>query len=487
MKRILFFILLACLLSGSALSQSGGDSIVSNFRNEFEQFKQSVIDEQRQFISHNDSVFICFLEKTWIEKEVFKSEHKIEPKPIRQPVVKTKDTLTQELNYIHPKSFPIIKWDSTQATITKLNIPDESYMVAGTFDFYGNAEKIYYSPQIMPGLGMTVINNNIIARFYRSLAQNSTLWDFCLNFLKKSRQKYCLNDWGYYQLAKSLSESIFSLGNEQTLFCGYLLLKSGYNIKIGYENNVIYLLITSLQQLYNITYIKEAPQKLYILGSTGEKISNLYVNAGEYPGNTRPFSFDLQKYPKFGGGIAARTIHFKGHIIKLSFEKRDIDFLNTYPQCELGTFFHGGISENNLKILDTLFIPLFEGMKSDVEKVNLLLDFCQHALKYKTDGDQFGQERYLFAEETLYYPYSDCEDRSILLASFLKRYTELKSVALDFQGHVAMAVHFPEQVNGKYYMYNGVRYTACDPTFINSTSGMLIEDYLDQIPQFITY
>ncbi len=486
MKRLLLLLLFTSILSGSALAQSNFDSIVNTFEKEFENFKESIIQEHQEFISRNDSIFLSFLGQPWEEKETFKNEHIEKPKPIKQPVQETRDTLTLRLDYVPPKPAPVVPAILMDSAVDLVPIPDKSYMIACNFDFFGNNEKIYYSPQIKPSLEMVEINYDNIEGFYRSLTRKSTLWDYCTVFLEEARQKYSLNDWGYYQLAKSLSESIFDSENGQTLFCGYLLLRSGYYIKYAYKENKIYLLITSAHKLYSITYLTGRTQKLYILGTTGEKMGGFNVHPGEYPGNNRPFSFDLKEYPKFEGNLVSREINFRGHTIALSFQDQDIDFLNTYLHCELGAFFHGGISENNLKALDELFIPMLEG-KNDEEKVNLLLDFCQNALKYKTDGEQFGKERYLFAEETLYYPYSDCEDRSILLASLVKRYTGLQSVALDFPGHVAMAVHIPGKTDGIYYEYNGVRYTACDPTYTNSTIGMLNTNYHKQTPEFVTY
>lgn len=53
--------------------------------------------------------------------------------------------------------------------------------------------------------------------------------------------------------------------------------------------------------------------------------------------------------------------------------------------------------------------------KGEREAAELLLHYLHRAFPYKTDEAQFGIERTLFAEEMYYYPYSDCEDRSILL------------------------------------------------------------------------
>ena len=78
--------------------------------------------------------------------------------------------------------------------------------------------------------------------------------------------------------------------------------------------------------------------------------------------------------------------------------------------------------------------------KSQKDAANILIDFVQTAFEYQTDDVQFGYERPLFADETFFYPYSDCEDRSILFAHLVKDLLGLDVVLLYYPGHLATAV-----------------------------------------------
>ena len=481
-KRHLLIILFTGIFSVPAFSQY--DSIVNAFQQEFEQFKQSAIQKQQEFISQNDSVFLSFLEESWKQMDVFQGRVKAKPKPVSQPVIK-EDTLSRELEYIQPQTTPLIP-DFKQDTCTGklLPLPSNSRIVLRSFDFYGQPETLAYLPTTKPAIRQ--VNKDEIIGFYRSLAQNSTLWDYNLDMLQQSREKYGLNDWGYFQLVKSASQSVFNNPNEQRLLCWYLLLKSGYRVKVGFDRDEVYVLIPSLQKLYNILYLAEPSQTFYLLDVTKPSINNLQTYQAEYPGSNRPFSFVLQQYPRFKGSTVSRALSFKGQSLQFTFQQKDIDFLNTYPLCDLNAFFYSGISEKNLEILDRLFQPMLSG-KNEIEKVNVLLDFCQHALAYQTDQEQFGSERYLFAEESLFYPYCDCEDRSILLAALVKRYTKLTSVALDFPGHVALAVKFNNEVPGDYYIFRDEKYTVCDPTYIGARCGMLPPEFKNVKAEFVTF
>jgi hypothetical protein len=122
---------------------------------------------------------------------------------------------------------------------------------------------------------------------------------------------------------------------------------------------------------------------------------------------------------------------------------------------------------------------------SEIEAVNLLLRFVQTAFKYKTDAGQFGFENYLFLEETLYYPYSDCEDRSVLFAWLVRSLLGLQVVGLNYPGHIATAVKFSDATKGDTVTFNHVKYVVSDPTYINATAGMTMPEFKHKTPEVI--
>jgi len=87
-----------------------------------------------------------------------------------------------------------------------------------------------------------------------------------------------------------------------------------------------------------------------------------------------------------------------------------------------------------------------------------MLRFVQTAFKYKTDNENFVREKPLFPEETLYYEYSDCENRSILFAHLVQELLVLEVIGLNYPGHIATAVRFNTNVTGDYITYNEKKY-----------------------------
>ena len=121
------------------------------------------------------------------------------------------------------------------------------------------------------------------------------------------------------------------------------------------------------------------------------------------------------------------------------------------------------------------------GGKSEAEAVGSLLNLVQTGLEYKFDKEVWGvEDRAFFAEETLFYPYCDCEDRAILLTRFVRDLLGLECVLIYYPGHMACAVHFSEPVDGDYYTYGEKDFTVCDPTYIGAPIGRQMPDFADK-------
>lgn len=104
----------------------------------------------------------------------------------------------------------------------------------------------------------------------------------------------------------------------------------------------------------------------------------------------------------------------------------------------------------------------------------------QTAFVYEYDDKVWGGDRAFFPEETLYYPYCDCEDRSILFTRLVRDLLGLKCILVYYPGHLAAAVCFTDSVSGDYIMLDGDRFTICDPTYIGAPVGLTMPDMDNQ-------
>ena len=115
------------------------------------------------------------------------------------------------------------------------------------------------------------------------------------------------------------------------------------------------------------------------------------------------------------------------------------------------------------------------------------MEFVQFAIAYQSDNQQFGQENYLFPEETLYYPFADCDDRVSLMVQLINRYTGLPSIGLSYPDHISMAIAFKNSLNGAFVSLSGRKYWVCDPTYLGSTCGMVMPAYKNVSPEIIVW
>ena len=114
-----------------------------------------------------------------------------------------------------------------------------------------------------------------------------------------------------------------------------------------------------------------------------------------------------------------------------------------------------------------------EGVRGvpEAQAVNKLLNWVQTAFEYEYDDKVWGQDRAFFPTESLYYPYCDCEDRSILFSRIVRDLLNIDVVLLYYPGHLATAVKLNQVVNGDYLIVDGQKYIVCDPTYIGAPMG----------------
>ena len=125
------------------------------------------------------------------------------------------------------------------------------------------------------------------------------------------------------------------------------------------------------------------------------------------------------------------------------------------------------------EVTKDLYPQMREKLKglSNIEAMERLLNWVQTGFEYKYDDQVWGGDRAFFGEETLFYPYCDCEDRSILLSHLVRELLGLDTVLIYYPGHLAMAVDLAEAYDGDYVQLDGHRFTVCDPTYIGARVG----------------
>ncbi len=272
-----------------------------------------------------------------------------------------------------------------------------------------------------------------------------------------------------------------------------MLLKSGYDAKVGYSKERILLLVPSQQLIYGVPYYRfNGSEKKYyplVFGMPSERGGTaLKVYEGDYPDALTLMDFSVKRVPSLENNLTSRVRRFSyngnQHKVSTTVNRGIVDLFRHYPQSSVTVFFDAAVSPSVDHALLGSLDDLVDG-KSEAEAVGILLRFVQTAFAYQTDQEQFGEEKYMIPDETLYYSYCDCEDRSILFAHLVRKLTGLSVIGLDYPGHVATAVKFSGELPGAYVTHRNEKYLVCDPTYINAEIGMVMSQFKDTPPELI--
>ncbi len=222
--------------------------------------------------------------------------------------------------------------------------------------------------------------------------------------------------------------------------------------------------------------------------------NKLYTYEGDYPkSKEKELNLLFTKLPMLPQKPQTRTLEFtydgNTHTFDVPVDEQIVNYFKIYPKANLDLYFTSRMEGEPHRQLISELRPLVEG-KSNLEKTNILLRFVQEAFEYQTDQEQFNTEKKMFPAETLYYPASDCDDRSILFAYLLDHLTDLEYIVLRYPGHLTPAVHFPSNpptgsAVGSPITSNGKSYYVTDPTYVGADAGMIMTKYQNSRPEEI--
>jgi hypothetical protein len=467
---------------------------------EFDQWKQQQQQSFQEYRDERDREFTAFLKEHWREMELLKGVVRDkEPKPVTMPVAKPMpiEPAPEELPVKKPvedKPVEILQPDpdiepAPPVPVRPAPVPEQVRKgLRVRLDYFGTPVTFYYDPALKKSLAFR-LNESALSKFWSGLSKAD--YESLLEQMDKQAKALQLNDWGYALLTNKLGERIYPGDkNRQALFTWFVLTKAGFKSRVAYDDRSVYLLIPSKQRMYEVTYFTFDNERYYAVSFDGrtKKPGRVYTYDGHYPGAANKLDMTIRNRVAKGENVEKRDLSFdyggKEYAIDADYEKARINYLNTYPQMDLALYFNSAVAEVAESPLLQQLANAMEGM-NETEAVNFLLRFVQTSFGYKTDDVQFGRENYLFPEETIFYPYSDCEDRSVLFAWLVRRLLSLDVVGLNYPGHVATAVRLNNSDGGDYIIHDGKRYTVADPTFINATVGMTMPEFKSSRPEVV--
>ncbi len=463
MKKVFFVILILSFVSNIC---------AQNKTNTIEEYKNRI---QQNFDSYNSSVnkkYSDYLKGIWKRYKAY-SPFTVPDEDINPVIYEEKDSITIKEVPIDENNLLTIDNENNQTPsphtldINKENMDDDKLL---SVSFYKTTIQVRYIDLDF------VLNNNsnqsiadIWDKFCEVSQFNHTLYD-CLNI----KENYNLCDWAYLQLIHQISGTIYNDANKAILLSAFLLEQSGYDIKIGRRHDELYLLFASEYEIYNHCYyvIDDIKYYPYTINNDLDE-----MEICEAPRISRaPISLYIDKEQSFNTNqLLNRNIALNSSSeVNVAVNQNLLDFYSSYPTSRINgndmtrwamyaqTPLNAATREELYKQLASFVVG-----KNELEAANIILNFVQTGFTYKYDEEVWGEDRAFFAEESLAYPYCDCEDRSILFSHIIRDILELEVALVYSPGHLFTAVKFSDNVEGSYISINNEKYVICEPTCTN--------------------
>lgn len=457
------------------------------FKKEYDQFINQMNKQYDDYVKQRDKEFTEYLNQRWTEYQIFaglKPEEK--PKPVLTPEHEPRETTPppRVLPVKTPTVEPAVQLrPEPELPAIQKTEPERFPTRTLSFNFYGNRLLLSYDPAMLVSIPHA-IDNNTISNFWTD--QSKTNYNHLINQLGEQSRKMNLNDWGYYQLIRNTSRAIYpNSENGATLLSWFLMNRSGYKARAAYSNNQAMLMLPAVNNIYEVSFQTFNGVKYYLIEG---KAAQVYTYDKEFPDATRIMDMNINRPLNLGNAVAKRTVSFsyggQSHTLTFDYCKNTVQFYADYPLSQIHVYFNSAVSPIAKESIAESLMPLVTG-KSELEAISILLNFTQTAFDYKTDDQQFGREKFFFAEEVLHYPYSDCEDRSVLFAYLVRELLNLKTIGLEYPDHIATAVNFSKDPGGDYLIFKDAKYTICDPTFINAPVGLAMPQYANVTAQIL--
>lgn len=368
------------------------------------------------------------------------------------------------------------------------------------FQFYGTDLSVKAKKN---GLPMIETNDTINVEKALMAIRKNHIFDSTIKDCLSLKEKLQLNDWGYFVMLDELSKSYVNTYAKSpalsTIIMAYLCSRSGFDVVLGITvDKKMALFYKSKDAVYDTQHVRYN-DKIYFLYKKRSEKNELELKIISLKSidksRLKKLDFSLKRVPLLKKDMVDGARHnapnVQGWDFKVSVNKNLINFYNDYPMMvEKPSYVVLLAKVAEMPLSEEVKVQLYPSIKKMMEgndqlsNVNNLLSWIQMGFDYAVDVKVWGTERPFYPEESLYYPYTDAEDRCALFARIVTDLLGLKTVYLysDKVNHLAIGIHFKDKdVKGDFVMYNGDKYVICDPSYYFAKVGQSMNSWVTGI------
>ncbi|MGM9844567.1 MAG: hypothetical protein ACI30S_10135 [Muribaculaceae bacterium] len=360
-------------------------------------------------------------------------------------------------------------------------IHEDSSEQCVTFEYLNTKCFVRYGDDINFRIGD--VNEFSIANTWVSLS-NKSLNNLIIDCLK-IREEMKLCDWAYLCMLDKMASSFLHNRDDATLLQAYIFCQSGYKMRLAMDDKQSLILLYATDNIvFGSPFLFLNNKKFYTynhVDDTKLKVCNVPFN------NERDMSLSIDTPPEVNYIPSEERVlkskRYPDFTIKSNINTSLISFYDSYPTSQLendaisrwAMYANTQLDSNVKQHIYSQIKPLIAGL-SKKEAAEKLLNFVQTAFVYEFDENVWGCDRAFFSEETLFYPYCDCEDRSILFTRLVRDLLNLNCLLVFYPGHLATAIEFEDSVQGDYIKVGNRIFTIADPTYIGAPIGVTMPD-----------
>ena len=440
-------------------------------------FHQMVMREYVDFRRQCIEQYVQFVRQTWksydgrsaeilppmkeVEPVEYDSSNETEKKPITSPLPFDNVVAIEESR--QPKPMTRIP-----------EVPSQDMQVC-SFVFYGTPVKIRVDRSL--NYSVKGIDEGSVADALKILGGES--FDNTIRDCLEARYDLQLGDWAYLLMLRQMAGKLYGNDtNEAVILTAYLYMQSGYKVRLASDKFRLYMLWASKHHIYGKNYYEMDGERYY---SIEELPMTLQICSVGFP-KEKSLSLQISSEQKFiECPTAMRTVsstRYPEMAVSYHSNQNLMDFYQAYPTSKLGedVMSRWAMYANtpmSSRMMEQIYPTLRQALQNcgEREAVERLLNWVQTGFEYDYDEKIWGDDRVFFSEESLFYPFCDCEDRSILFTRLVRDLCGLKCVLVYYPGHLAAAVAFTEPTQGDYIDLDGKHYTIADPTYIGAPMG----------------